>query len=87
MYNDIGGVGPGPHVDCLHAGGWMSVDPKTNEWNLLKHQFDALVHDESVSAESIDEIFDAEFCRRFTELINQTAQRTRTNVYNWPRRF
>jgi hypothetical protein len=65
----------------------MSVDPKTNEWNLLKHQFDALVHDESVSAESIDEIFDAEFCRRFTELINQTAQRTRTNVYNWPRRF
>ena len=65
----------------------MSVDPKTNEWNLLKHQFDAPVHDESVSAESIDEIFDAEFCRRFTELINQTAQRTRTNVYNWPRRF
>ena len=25
----------------------MSVDPKTNEWNLLKHQFDALVHDET----------------------------------------
>ena len=64
----------------------MSVDPKTNEWNLLKHQFDALVHDESVGAESIDEIFDVQFRRRFTELINQTAQRTSTNVYNWPRK-
>ena len=52
-----------------------------------KHQFDALVHDESVGAESIDEIFDVQFRRRFTELINQTAQRTSTNVYNWPRRF
>jgi hypothetical protein len=67
-------------------GGLMSVDPKTNEWNLLKHQFNALVHDESAGADSIEEIFDTEFCRRFTELINQTAQRTSTNVYNWPRR-
>jgi hypothetical protein len=44
-----------------------------DEWNLLKHQFDALVHDESVVAESIDEILDVQFRRRFTELINQTA--------------
>ena len=65
----------------------MSVDPKTNEWNLLKHQFDALVHDESVGAESIDEIFDVQFRRRFTELINQTAQRNSTNVYNCPAAF
>jgi hypothetical protein len=64
----------------------MSVDPKTNEWNLLKHQSDALVHDESVGVESIDEIFDAQFRRRFTELINQTARRNSTNIYNWPRR-
>jgi hypothetical protein len=61
--------------------------PKTNEWDLLKHQFDALVHDESVGAESIDEIFDVQFRRRFTELINQTAQRNSTTIgYNWPRR-
>ena len=64
----------------------MSVDPKTSEWNLLKHQFDALMHDGSVGAESIDEIFDAQFRRRFTELINQTARRNSTNIYNWPRR-
>ena len=61
----------------------MSVDPKTNEWNLLKHQFDTLVHEVSAGA---DEIFDTEFRRRFTELINQTARRNSTNVYNWPRR-
>jgi hypothetical protein len=47
---------------------------KTNEWDLLKYQFDALVH-ESAGAESIDEIFDDQFRRRFFELINQTAQR------------
>ena len=64
----------------------MSVDPKTNEWNLLKHQFDALADEESAGADSVEEIFDREFRRRFTELINQTARRNRTSVYNWPRR-
>ena len=61
---------------------------KSNEWDLLKRQFDALVHDESVGgAESIDEILDVQFRRRFTELINQTAQRNSTTIdYNWPRR-
>ena len=29
----------------------MSVDPKTNEWNLLKHQFDALADEESAGAD------------------------------------
>ena len=52
----------------------MSGEPKTNEWNLLKHQWDVLVHDESVG-DSIEEIFDAQFRRRFAELINQTAER------------
>ena len=60
---------------------------KANEWELLKLQFDALVHDESMDcAESIDEILDVQFRRRFTELINQTAQRHSTTIgYNWPR--
>ena len=57
---------------------------KTNEWNLLKHQFDALAHEESVGPDSIETIFDMEFRRRFSELINQTARRNSTNVYNWP---
>jgi hypothetical protein len=60
---------------------------KANEWDLLKRQFDALTHDESVSAESIDEIFDLQFRRRFTELITETARRNSTSRYNWPRRY
>lgn len=51
----------------------MSGDPKTNEWKLLKDQFDELVHDENVSDESID----AQFRRRFAELINRAAERNR----------
>jgi hypothetical protein len=59
---------------------------KANEWDLLKREFDALMHDDSVP-ESLDEIFDVQFHRRFTELINQTAQRNSTTIgYNWPRR-
>ena len=48
----------------------MGVKP--NEWNLLKTQFDALVH-ECVDADSIEKTFDAEIRRRFAELINRTA--------------
>jgi hypothetical protein len=61
---------------------------KANEWDLVKRQFDALVNDESVGcAESIDEILDVQFRRRFGELINQTAQRNSATIgYNWPRR-
>jgi hypothetical protein len=60
---------------------------KTNEWDLLKRQFDALVHDESGGAESIEKIFDVQFSRRFTELINQTAERnSRTGYIDWSRR-
>ena len=43
------------------------------EWNLLKHQFDALVHDESVDADSIEKIFDEQVRRRFAEMINRAA--------------
>jgi hypothetical protein len=55
---------------------------------LTKHQFDALVHDEGVDADSMENIFDDPFRHRFTELINQTAQRNSASVgYNWPRRY
>jgi len=58
---------------------------KANEWDTVKREFEALMHDD-VGAESIDGIFDVQFCRRFTELINQIAQRNSTSVgYNWPR--
>ena len=52
--------------------GDIGVISKTNEWSLLKHQFDALAHEESVGPDSIETIFDMEFRRRFSELINRT---------------
>jgi len=58
----------------------------TNEWDLLKRQFDALAHDEDVDAKSIDEIFDFEYRRRFAELLVETARRNTASHYNWPRR-
>ena len=45
---------------------------KTNEWSLLKRQFDALAHGKDVGPDSIEKIFDMEFRRRFSELINRT---------------
>jgi hypothetical protein len=43
-----------------------------NERNLLKDQFHALVREGS---DSIEDIFDAQFRRRFSELINRTPKR------------
>jgi len=48
----------------------MSGNPKANEWNLLKEQFDALVHEHSADPD-IETIFDVEFRRRFSELISR----------------
>jgi hypothetical protein len=48
---------------------------KTHEWELLRRQFNALTHEESV--ESVEDIFDAQFRRRFAELINQIAKSDR----------
>ncbi len=47
---------------------------KTNEWNLLKLQFDALVLGECVDGDSIEKVFDAQIRRRFAELINRIAE-------------
>jgi hypothetical protein len=44
------------------------------EWNLLKRQFDALVHDEIVDADSIEKIFDEQIRRRFAEIINRAVE-------------
>ena len=46
-----------------------------NEWDLLKHQFDALVQNESVDADDrIEKTFDDQVRRRFVELINRVAE-------------
>jgi hypothetical protein len=63
----------------------MSGD--TNEWGLLKDQFDVLVHDESARSDSIENIFDDQFYRRFAELINRVIERNSTTGYiDWSRR-
>jgi hypothetical protein len=52
--------------------GDIGVISKTNEWSLLERQFDALVHEKSAHPDSVEVIFDMEFRRRFSELINRT---------------
>jgi hypothetical protein len=52
--------------------GDKGVISKTNEWSLLERQFDALAHEKNVGPDSIEKIFDMEFRRRFSELINRT---------------
>ena len=52
---------------------------KTNEWSLLKCQFDALAHEKGVGPDSIEKIFDMEFRRRFSELVNRTRGLSRQN--------
>ena len=49
----------------------MSGNRAASEWNLLKEQFQALVRE---SDNNIEDILDAEFCRRFSEVINLAAK-------------
>ena len=64
----------------------MPNDPKTNEWNLLKQQVDALLHDKNVSADSIEEVLDVESGPGSTKLmppgsqipVDRTAARARS---------
>ena len=46
---------------------------KTNEWNLLKDRFDALVLNEGVREDSLDQLLDDQIRRRFGELIAWAA--------------
>jgi hypothetical protein len=52
----------------------MPADPKTHEWNLLKDQFNALVHDETVHEDSIEKFLDDQIRRRFGEWIARAAE-------------
>ena len=44
---------------------------KTNEWNLLKNRFEELARDDSAGPDSIE--LDADFHRRFAELMNRVC--------------
>jgi hypothetical protein len=59
----------------------MPGDPKTNEWNLLKDQFDALVYGESAREDSVEKLFDDQIRRRFGEWITGATDRKTTT--NW----
>jgi hypothetical protein len=48
----------------------MTLAQANKDWNLLKQQFDELVNDESAGAVNL---FDAEFQRRFAELLNRVC--------------
>ena len=50
----------------------MSGNRGVNEWNLLREQFHTFVREGS---DNIQDIFDAQFRRRFCELMNRTAER------------
>jgi DNA-binding FrmR family transcriptional regulator len=60
------------HSDIKHQLAAVRGLAAHNERNLLKDQFQALVREGS---DSIEDIFDAQFRRRFSELINRTTER------------
>ena len=59
------------HSDIKHQLAAVRALAAHNERNLLKDQFQALVREGS---DSIEDIFDAQFRRRFTELINRSVR-------------
>ena len=56
----------------LYRSPFMSSNPKTNEWNLLREEFDALV-DEGVREDNLEQVLDKQIRRRFGELIAWAA--------------
>ena len=54
----------------------MPVDLKTNEWNLLRDQFRALVHNEGSREDSLEQfVDDGILSRRFGEAISRACGR------------
>ena len=51
--------------------GDIGVMLKTDEWNLLKRQFDELTHDNSAGLGGVE--LDADFHRRFAQLMNRVC--------------
>jgi hypothetical protein len=59
----------------------MVSDPKTNEWNLLKDQFDAL----GVRQDNLEQVLDDGIRRRFGELIAWAAGHEAKGYHGpWP---
>ena len=57
--------------DPVMSCGDIGVISKTNEWNSLKRQSDEVAREDSACADSIE--LDADFHRRFAELMNRVC--------------
>lgn len=63
----------------------MSDDPKTHEWKLLKEQFDALVSNEGLRQDSLEQFLENAIryrCGRFIAWAAET--KTKANHGAWP---
>jgi hypothetical protein len=54
----------------------MSSNP-VDEWSLVRDQFEALVRERS---DNIDDLLDAQFCNRFSQLITHATDRARLSA-------
>jgi len=63
----------------------MSSNPRTYEWNLLKEEFDALVHNEGGHQDNVGQFLDGQILRRFGELIAWAAGHKSRDYHGpWP---
>jgi hypothetical protein len=50
-----------------------------DEWSLVRDQFEALVRERS---DNIDDLLDAQFCNRFSQLITHATDRARLRAHS-----
>jgi hypothetical protein len=56
----------------------MSSNP-VDEWSLVRDQFEVLVRERS---DNIDDLLDAQFCNRFSQLITHATDRARLRAHS-----
>jgi hypothetical protein len=62
----------------------MSDNPKTHEWKLLKEQFDALVRNEGLRQNSLEQFLDNAIRYRCGRFIAWAETKTKANHGAWP---
>jgi hypothetical protein len=63
----------------------MSSNLKTNEWNSLKEEFDALARNKVVREDNLEQVLDKQIRRRFGELIAWAAGHKAKGYHGpWP---
>jgi hypothetical protein len=73
----------GNNVQLYHSP-YMPSNPKTNEWKLLKEEFDALVH-KGVREDNLEQVLDEHNRRRLGELIAWAAGHKARGYHGpWP---